>query len=249
MLIEDNDTQSIDKVDEPDTSHSIVVHRYQKPDAKTPSKPVIGQLREAPNEPHPNPDAEPDFEPGIEVILELEHVPAPPRRSGRMRRPPERYGAQVGAFATLEWVKALNAVLEAPPQSFDEATNPTDANLCIVAALDLELLQVDIKLAFLHDDMDEEIFMEQPDSFVVGKGHLWKPRNQLYGLKKAARAFYLRLMEILDQMGFKRRDTDHVVFYKRDGDEFAIILPHVDDMLLAGTSIDFLEQIEADLAK
>ena len=61
--------------------------------------------------------------------------------------------------------------------------------LALVAALDLELEQLNVKMAFLHGDLDEEIFMEQPESYVQHrKGKLLcKLRKSLYGLKQSPR--------------------------------------------------------------
>ena len=57
--------------------------------------------------------------------------------------------------------------------------------LALVAMLDLELEQLDVKMTFLHGDLDEEIFMEQPKGYVQHhKGKLvCKLRKLLYGLK------------------------------------------------------------------
>ena len=57
--------------------------------------------------------------------------------------------------------------------------------LALVAQLDLELVQMDVKTAFLHEDLDEKIYMNQPDGFkVVGKEKMvYKLEKSLYGLK------------------------------------------------------------------
>ena len=61
--------------------------------------------------------------------------------------------------------------------------------LALVAVLDLELEQLDVKTAFLHGDLDEKIFMEQPEGYVQHrKGKLvCKLRKSLYGLKHSPR--------------------------------------------------------------
>ena len=61
--------------------------------------------------------------------------------------------------------------------------------LGIVAADNLELIQVDVKTAFLHSDLKEEIYMEQPKGFVASvEEHLvCRLRKSLYGLKQAPR--------------------------------------------------------------
>ncbi|CAM8936899.1 unnamed protein product [Rhodiola kirilowii] len=61
--------------------------------------------------------------------------------------------------------------------------------LSMVAAEDLELQQLDVKTAFLHGDMDEEIYMNQPESY-LSKGNellVCKLKKSLYGLKQVPR--------------------------------------------------------------
>ena len=54
---------------------------------------------------------------------------------------------------------------------------------------DLEVEQLDVKTTFLHGDLEEEIYMEQPEGFVeLGKEHLvCRLKKSLYGLKQAPR--------------------------------------------------------------
>ena len=61
--------------------------------------------------------------------------------------------------------------------------------LAIVANLNLELYQMDIKIAFLNGELDEEIYMDQPIGFVTkGQEHkVCKLKRSIYGLKQSSR--------------------------------------------------------------
>jgi hypothetical protein len=63
---------------------------------------------------------------------------------------------------------------------------------------------MDVKTAFLNGDLDETIFMAQPEGFVVkGKGHMaCKLKKSIYGLKQASRQWYLKFDGIIKKFGF-----------------------------------------------
>ena len=86
--------------------------------------------------------------------------------------------------------------------------------LRVVAAKNLQLDQLDIKTAFLHGDLDKEIYMEQPQGFAsLGQEHLFcRLRKSLYGLKQAPRQWYRKFDEFLQSIGFLRSDKDHSLY-------------------------------------
>ncbi|KAK1693822.1 hypothetical protein QYE76_010519 [Lolium multiflorum] len=92
----------------------------------------------------------------------------------------------------------------------------------IVAMHDLELEQLDVKIAFLHGELEEEIYMDQPEGFVVsGKEDLvCKLKRSLYGLKQSPRQWYKRQSAIYltkDQMFHERtKHIDVKYHYVRD---------------------------------
>ena len=61
--------------------------------------------------------------------------------------------------------------------------------LAIVANLNLELYQMDVKTAFLNGELDEEIYIDQPIGFVTkGQEHkVCKLKQSIYGLKQLSR--------------------------------------------------------------
>ncbi|MCO5567515.1 hypothetical protein L7F22_021209 [Adiantum nelumboides] len=118
----------------------------------------------------------------------------------------------------------------------------------IAAALDLELDQMDVHTAFLPGDVEEELYMKQPEGFVIlGKEHLvCKLNRSLYGLKQASRQWYKKFDVFMFKHGYKRSHADHCLYTKLDEDGSSIILVlYVDDMLIAAkkrSTVDALKQ-------
>ena len=81
----------------------------------------------------------------------------------------------------------------------------------LTAAMDLELFQMDVKTAFLHGDLDEELYMKQPRGYVIpGKEkQVCKLKRSLYGLKQAPRQWYKKFDAFMLKHAFKRSHADH----------------------------------------
>ena len=86
--------------------------------------------------------------------------------------------------------------------------------LSIVAMRDYELEQLDVKTAFLHGELEEDIYMDQPEGFVVsGKEKLvCRLKKSFYGLKQSPRHWYKRFDSFMLSHGFKRSDYDSCVY-------------------------------------
>jgi hypothetical protein len=100
----------------------------------------------------------------------------------------------------------------------------------IAVQLDLHILQLDIKTAFLYGDLQEETYMDQPEGFSVGQNLVCRLKKTLYGLKQAPRGRNNKIHTILVNIGFKRTISDHCVYVQPD----TILLLWVDDILLFG---------------
>ncbi|GJY31666.1 retrovirus-related pol polyprotein from transposon TNT 1-94 [Tanacetum coccineum] len=112
--------------------------------------------------------------------------------------------------------------------------------LSIVAIEDLNLEQLDVKTTFLHDDLDEDIYMTQPEGFQsAGKEEnlVCKLKKSLYGLKQALRQWYLKLDSFMQRAGYKRCVMDHCCYLKKVSSSSIILLLYVDDMLVAGSDM------------
>jgi hypothetical protein len=76
--------------------------------------------------------------------------------------------------------------------------------LSLAANQDLELVQMDVKTTFLHGDLDEEIYMEQPEGYEVSRKEylVCKLKKSLYGLKQSPRLWYQKCDAFMKSQGF-----------------------------------------------
>ena len=85
--------------------------------------------------------------------------------------------------------------------------------LALVSLLDLELQQLDVKTAFLHGYLDEEIYMEKPEVFVQNrnKKFVCRLKKTLYGLKQLPRQWYKKFDSFMMSQNYIRSEYDHCV--------------------------------------
>lgn len=91
--------------------------------------------------------------------------------------------------------------------------------LALAARFDLEVHQIDIKSAYLNGNLDEELYMDQPEGFTVqGKeGKVCKLSQAIYGLKQAGRQWHAHLHDTLSMLGFQENLAGDVsIFIKCD---------------------------------
>ena len=109
----------------------------------------------------------------------------------------------------------------------------------ISASLNLELHHLDIETAFLHGDLEEEIYMEQPSHFVDPQfpNYVCKLHKSLYGLKQSPRMWHFKLHTYLVSIGFNRLQAEPNIYIRKDGAIYVIIGVYVDDLPIASNSI------------
>ena len=76
--------------------------------------------------------------------------------------------------------------------------------LSIVAYMDYEIWQIDVKIAFLNGSLDETIYMVQPEGFIA-KGQekkVCKLQKSIYGLKQTSRSWNLKFDQSVKSFGF-----------------------------------------------
>ncbi|CAI7742033.1 unnamed protein product [Closterium sp. NIES-53] len=117
--------------------------------------------------------------------------------------------------------------------------------LSIVAVLDLNLMQLDMKNAFLQSKLDRVLYMHQPEYFNDGTGRMCKLLKSLYGLKLSPLLWYKALDGVLLGAGWEKSQVDTTLYFKvGNGKVTCWVLVYVDDMLAASSSIEMLKELK-----
>ena len=106
---------------------------------------------------------------------------------------------------------------------------------------------MDVKRAFLHGDLDEEIYMEQPHGFVHNSSLVCRLRRSLYGLKQAPRAWYEKMNSFCISYGFDHCHSDPTVYTHKQGIDLLILVLFVDDLIFAGSFSSMIQSIQQAL--
>nr|GEV84144.1 retrovirus-related Pol polyprotein from transposon TNT 1-94 [Tanacetum cinerariifolium] len=122
--------------------------------------------------------------------------------------------------------------------------------LAYVAHKSFSVFQMDVKTAFLHGSLKEDVYVCQPEGFidVDHPSHVYKLKNAMYGLKKAPRAWYDELSTFLVQNHFFKGTIDPTLFIRRFHDDILLVQVYVDDIIFGSTHPRYI-QLFFDLMK
>ncbi|CAH9140337.1 unnamed protein product [Cuscuta epithymum] len=111
--------------------------------------------------------------------------------------------------------------------------------LAVAAARNWELHQMDVHNAFLHGDLEEEVYMKLPPGFRTSQpGLVCRLRKSLYGLRQAPRCWFAKLAASLRKYGFTQSYSDYSLFtWCRDNISLHVLV-YVDDLIIAGNDSD-----------
>nr|GEU39067.1 hypothetical protein [Tanacetum cinerariifolium] len=103
--------------------------------------------------------------------------------------------------------------------------HPFEIFLAYAAHKGFTVYQMDVKTAFLHGSLKEDVYVCQPEGFIDADhpSHVYKLKKALYGLKQAPRAWYDELSTFLLQNGFSKGIIDPTLFTKRFEDDILVV--------------------------
>ncbi|GJX31377.1 retrovirus-related pol polyprotein from transposon TNT 1-94 [Tanacetum coccineum] len=112
------------------------------------------------------------------------------------------------------------------------------------------VFQMDVKTAFLHGTLKEDVYVCQPEGFIDADhpSHVYKLKKALYGLKQAPRAWYDELSTFLLQNHFFKGTIDPTLFIRRFNDDILVVQVYVDDIIFGSTHPRYT-QLFSDLMK
>ena len=115
--------------------------------------------------------------------------------------------------------------------------------IAIAALRNLEIHQMDVKTAFLNGDLNEEIYMEQPEGFSAPgqEGKVCRLVKSLYGLKQAPKQRHEKFDNAVLSSGFKINECDKCVYVKDTDKGYVILCLYVDDMLIVGSNDEIIK--------
>ena len=110
--------------------------------------------------------------------------------------------------------------------------------IALAAVYGLQIHQMDVKVAFLNGDLEEEIYMEQPEGFVVSKKEKKGCRlvKSLYGLKQVPKQWHAKFDQTILSNGFKINECK-CVYIKNTSNHIVIVCLYVDNILIMSNDI------------
>lgn len=123
--------------------------------------------------------------------------------------------------------------------------------MALVAHYNLELHQMDVRTAFLNGELNEDVYMIQPEGFKedVSKHLVCKLKRSIYGLKQASRQWYLKFDDVISSFGFVENKVDRCIYLKVSGSKYIFLILYVDDILLASNCLGLLHDTKQLLSR
>jgi hypothetical protein len=122
--------------------------------------------------------------------------------------------------------------------------------LALATSQNWPINQLDVQNAFLHGNLHETVYSQQPSGFVDPQmpNHVCHLHKSLYGLKQAPRTWFTRFTSFLVTLGFAASKCDSSLFILRRGPAMAFLVLYVDDIILTANTATLLHSIISSLS-
>jgi len=120
--------------------------------------------------------------------------------------------------------------------------------LAVTALRAWELYQMDVHNAFLHEDLEEVVYMKPPPSFLPQQYDMvCKFNKSLYGLKQAPCCWFTKLSTTQKHYGFQQSLSDYSFFVLQRLEVHIVVLVYVDDLIISGDNHEAITEFKAYL--
>lgn len=145
-----------------------------------------------------------------------------------------------------------------PSIDFDDTFSPVArfetvrVMLALAAQMQLPVYQFDVKSAFLNGDLEEEVYVSQPEGFVVkgSENKVYRLRKALYGLKQAPRAWYSKIDAFFQDSKFMRSENEPTLYLRQHSNgDFLVVCLYVDDMIYMGSSESLIADFKSNMMR
>ena len=109
---------------------------------------------------------------------------------------------------------------------------------------------MDVKIAFLNGNVEETIYMKQPEGFIqqCQEQMVCKLNQSIYGLKQTSKSWNIRFDIVIKYYGFDQNVDEPCVYKKIVNNSIAFLMLYVDDILLIGNDVGLLTNVKKWLA-
>ncbi|MBW0529189.1 hypothetical protein O181_068904 [Austropuccinia psidii MF-1] len=139
--------------------------------------------------------------------------------------------------------------------NFEETFAPTTtfatlrSVFAIASAYKWRVTTFDVTSAYLHSDLNEDIYFKAPPGVDPEPGMVFKLDKALYGLKQAGRCWWLHIKNILQDIGFRANEKDQSTYVYRQDGNMAVLWMHVDEGVMATSSDVLWVTLKEELSK
>ena len=122
--------------------------------------------------------------------------------------------------------------------------------IALAATNGWEVHHLDVKTAFLHGELKENVYVTQPEGFVTkgSEEKVYKLHKALYGLRQAPRAWNIKLNEILKKLSFEKCSKEPSLYRKQEGKHLLLVAVYVDDLLVTGSNQDMINDFKRGMS-
>jgi hypothetical protein len=150
---------------------------------------------------------------------------------------------EVGAIINHNARLVARGFLQRDEIDFDDAFAPVARMESVRLLLTLPVQEgwrvhhMDVRSAFLNDDLKEEVYVHQPPGFAIPdkEGKVLHLRKTLYGLRQAPRTWNAKLDSMLRRMGFEQSPHEAAVYRRGNGGNVLLVSVYVNDLVITDT--------------